>query len=103
MGYNITSRWEGTGRKRYKVYFLADISAPRAVACEMEALAYWETFFGAITDPFFRKDIAKAMHALYMETGKGYKEIWPQPGTDVFEPIYKKHGYAWAAPKKASA
>lgn len=102
--YNLVSRWETskTGA-RYKVWRLANINEPRPMACEYETLEYWEKFFGSTGDVFFDKARAKAMHGIYMETGKEYKEIWPEPGESVFKPIYEEYGYRFEAPKKASA
>ena len=104
MGYNITSRWESSkGMARYKVYFLSDLAHVKLIENELEKLEYWEKFFSQIGDSFMNKELGAAMHKLYMETGKDYKEIWPEPGTRVFKPIFEKHGYAWEAPKKESA
>lgn len=104
MGYNITSRWESSqGKARYKVYFLSDIKHIKRIEDEREKLSYWEQFFGQMEDTFLRKECAAAMHKIYLDTDKDYKEIWPEPGNSTFQPIYEKYGYQWSAPKKASA
>lgn len=62
-------------------------------------LSYWVAFFSGMPDAL-GQDCSKAMNRLYEETSKDYSEIWPEPGTSIFEPIYDKHGYKFTPPNK---
>ena len=100
-GYNIGSREEKSQRGgKYKVYFLSNSSAYNGY--EKKSFSYWQTFFSGVGQPI-GDDLAKAMLKVYVDTGKDYKEIWPEPGTSVFKPIWERHGFEFIAPQKDSA
>ena len=100
-GYSIGSREEKSKRGgKYKVYFLVNGTASQAD--KKENYAYWKSFFNGVGQPL-GDDLAKAMLKVYVDTGKDYSEIWPEPGTSVFQPIWESYELEFVAPQKASA
>jgi len=99
--YNINSK-TGIGKNgaRYKIYYL-NMQHPKGAFDVRETIEYWKTFFEK-TGPM-RDELAQAMHKIYNDTRKDYKEIWPEPGTSTFKQIFEKHGLQFNAPKKKSA